>query len=130
LGWAALAVTKCFGEALAHYFAMVEGLSNIAVRIGNDELNGAGVGSDARQLSAFISVRDMNQMLEGCIEAADVQHGIVQSVSDNRFKRMDITSARELVDYRPQDDSFTLFDTDIPYRDRWYEEGDRSRSAE
>jgi uronate dehydrogenase len=130
LGWAALAVTKCFGEALAHYFAMVEGLSNIAVRIGNDELNGAGVGSDARQLSAFISVRDMNQMLEGCIEAADVQYGIVQGVSDNRFKRMDITSARELIDYRPQDDSFTLFDTDIPYRDRWYEEGDRSRSPE
>ena len=57
-------------------------------------------------MSAFISLRDMNQMFERCIEAADVQYGIVQAVSDNRFKRMDITSARELIDYRPQDDSF------------------------
>ncbi len=124
------AVTKCFGEALAHYFAMVEGLSSIAVRIGNYELNGPSVGSDARQLSAFISVRDMNQMLERCIEATDVQYGIVQGVSDNRFKRMDITSARELIDYQPQDDAFVLFNTGIPYRDRWYEEFDRTRPAE
>ena len=36
------AVTKCFGEALAHYFAMVEGLSSIVVRIGNYEGNGGG----------------------------------------------------------------------------------------
>ncbi len=124
------AVTKCFGEALAHYFAMAEGLSSIAVRIGNYELNGPSVGSDARQLSAYISVRDMNQMLERCIEATDVQYGIVHGVSDNRFKRMDITSARELIDYQPQDDAFVLFDTGIPYRDRWYEEFDRTRSAE
>jgi hypothetical protein len=109
---------------------MAEGLSSIAVRIGNYELNGPSVGSDARQLSAFISVRDMNQMLERCIEATDVQYGIVHGVSDNRFKRMDITSARELIDYQPQDDAFVLFDTGIPYRDRWYEEFDRTRSAE
>jgi NAD+ dependent glucose-6-phosphate dehydrogenase len=123
-------VTKCFGEALAHYFAMVEGLSSIAVRIGNYELNGPSVGSDARQLSAFISVRDMNQMLERCIEATDVQYGIVQGVSDNRFKRMDITSTRELIGYEPQDDAFVLFESGIDYRDRWYEEAPNRRRDE
>jgi len=118
------AVTKCFGEALCHYFSMVEGLSCIAVRIGNYEGNtpaNSGI-KDARNLSAFISIRDMNHMLEQCIETPDIQFGIVQGVSDNRFKRMDITSTRELIGYEPQDDAFVLFKTGLTYRDRWYKE--------
>ena len=35
--------------------------------------------------------------------------------------------ASELVGYAPQDDAFTRFNTGIPYRDRWYEEGNRTR---
>lgn len=128
------AVTKCFGEALCHYFAMVEGLSCIAVRIGSYENNpspaSGPVKKDARNLSAFISVRDMNHMLERCIETPDVQFGIVQGVSDNRFKRMDITSTRELIGYEPQDDAFVLFDTGISYRERWYEEAPNRRDRE
>ena len=120
-------VSKVFGEALAHYFAVTEGLSSIVVRVGSYEGNGPWENPNARQLSAFISRRDMFHMFERCIEAEDVQFGIVQAVSDNRFKRMDITSARDLVGYAPQDDAFTRFNTGIPYRDRWYEEGDRTR---
>ncbi len=32
-------VSKCFGEALAHYFAVTEGLSSIVVRVGSYEGN-------------------------------------------------------------------------------------------
>ena len=125
-------VTKCFGEALCHYFAMAEGLSCIAVRIGNYESNPTdtpGV-KDARNLSAFISIRDMNHMLERCIETPNIQFGIVQGVSDNRFKRMDITSSRELIGYEPRDDAFVLFNPGIIYRERWYEEAPHRRERE
>ncbi len=75
-----------------------------------------------RQLSAFISRRDMYHMFERCIETPDVQYAVVQAVSDNRFKRLDITSAREIVGYEPRDDAFSIYGTGIPYRSRWYEE--------
>lgn len=117
-------VAKCFGESLCHYFGTVEGLSCIAVRIGNYEANPSPNPDvkDARNLSAFISIRDMNHLLEQCIETPDIPFGIVHGVSDNRFKRLDITSTRELVNYQPQDDAFTLFDTGLIYRQRWFDE--------
>ena len=116
------AVSKCFGEALAHCFAYSEGLSTIAVRIGSYAANSDSMHADARRLSAHVSVRDMNHLLACCIDAQDVDFAIVQAVSDNRFKRMDITSTRQVVGYQPQDDAFQIFDSGIEYRERWYEE--------
>src|SRR5262245_24993001 len=50
------AVSKCFGEAVAHYFAMAEGLSSIAIRVGTFEGNHAWTETpDARNLSTFVS---------------------------------------------------------------------------
>jgi nucleoside-diphosphate-sugar epimerase len=117
-------VTKCFGEALCHYFAYTEGLSSVAVRIASYELNTNSQEADGRRLSAFISERDMNHLLERCIEEPELLFGIVQAVSDNRFKRLDISSARELVGYEPQDDAFQIFDSGVQYRQRWYDEQD------
>lgn len=119
------AVTKVFAEATAHYFAYAEGLSSIAVRIGSFEHNRAITDPNARTLSTFVSARDLSHLFVCCIEAEDVQYAIVHGVSDNRFKRMDITSTRETVGYTPQDDAFSRFDTGIKYRDRWYEEWNR-----
>ncbi|NJN84691.1 MAG: NAD(P)-dependent oxidoreductase [Caldilineaceae bacterium] len=118
---------KAFGEATAHYFAAVEGLSCLCVRIGNYQGNSDSMEADGRRLSAWISNRDMNHLFERCIETPDLQYAILQAVSDNRFKRMDITSARELVGYQPKDDSFQFFATGIQYKDRWYEEAPRQR---
>ena len=44
-----------------------------------------------------------------CVEAADVQFAIVHGISDNRFKRLDITSTRDRLEYAPQDDAFDIF---------------------
>lgn len=123
------AVSKCFGEAVAHYFAHAEGLSSIAIRVGSFEGNHPWTDPDARNLSTFVSKRDLSQLIARCIDAPDVLFAIVHGVSDNRFKRMDLTSARAVVGYAPQDDSFRLFDTGLHYRERWYQE-DPNRAEE
>lgn len=118
------AVCKAFGEATAHYFAYAEGLSSIAVRIAAYEGNRPPDQwiTDGRTLSAFVSKRDLAHLLVRCIEVEDVQFGIVHAVSDNRFKRMDITETRALVGYEPQDDAFELFKIGIENGPRWDEE--------
>ncbi len=125
--------TKGFGELMAHYFAYTEGLSCIAVRIGafgnNAGFRQNGDSVDARNLSAYISPRDLNHLFVQCIETPDVQFAVLHAVSDNRFKRIDITSTRETVNYQPQDDAFELFNVGLTNRERWYQEGKRNAKS-
>ena len=112
-------VCKCFGEAVASYFAHAEGLSSIAVRIGSYDINGDTSNwlrqqPNARHLSGYVSERDLNQLLIRCIEVPDVQFAVVHALSNNRFKRLDITSTRDLLGYAPHDDAFEIFQADLP----------------
>jgi nucleoside-diphosphate-sugar epimerase len=116
------AVTKAFGEAMAHYFAFAEGLPSIAVRVGAFERNRTIEAPDGRTLSAFVSARDLSHLLVQCVDTPDVQFAIVHGVSDNRFKRMNIDSTRAAVGYMPQDDSFQLYGPQIQDGERWYRE--------
>ena len=113
---------KAFGESTAHYFAAIEGLSCLCVRVGAYQGNTDSMEADARRLSAFISERDMNHLFERAIEVEDLPFAILHGVSDNRFKRLDIRATRELIGYEPQDNSFDFFNTGIDYRERWYAE--------
>lgn len=98
-------VSKCFGEALARYMAEKEGLSAICLRIGAFQpIEAAKDEGSIGMLDAWISQRDMNQLIEKCIDVERLQFAILHGLSDNRFKRLDITDARELVGYEPQDD--------------------------
>ena len=106
-------VSKCFGEAVAHYFAHSEGLSSIAVRIGSYDAEWFRNELTPENLSGYLSHRDLNQLLELCITTPDIPFAIVNGISNNRFKRMDLTSTRELLGYEPQDDAFEIFDTDF-----------------
>ena len=56
-------------------------------------------------LDAWVSHRDLNQLFEKSIDAEHLQFAIFHGLSDNHFKRLDISDARELVGYAPQDDS-------------------------
>jgi nucleoside-diphosphate-sugar epimerase len=114
-------VCKAFSEAAAHYFAATEGLSCIAVRIASFEADWVMRNPNARNLSTFISRRDMSQLLVRCIETPDVQFAVVHGVSDNRYKFLDMSDTKALLDYRPQDDSFRVFGIGLRYTDRWYE---------
>lgn len=99
-------VSKCFGEALGRYMAEREGLSVIALRIGAFQpAETAQAEQGLAVMDMFVSRRDLNQLLERCIDAGEhLKFAIFNGVSDNRFKRLDITDARELLGYAPQDD--------------------------
>src|SRR5688500_8432770 len=102
-------VSKCFGEALARYMAEQEGLSAIALRIGAFQPpEAAAKESGLGMLDAFVSERDLNHLIECCIDVENLKFAILHGLSDNRFKRLDISDARELVGYRPQDDATAL----------------------
>src|SRR5438552_1034917 len=94
--------TKAFGEALAAYFAHVESLSTIAVRIGwvvrLDQLN-----SDHRgNLQMVVTPADLCQLFDRCIETPDILHAVVHGVSNNAHLRLDLDSTRSLLGYEPQ----------------------------
>jgi nucleoside-diphosphate-sugar epimerase len=106
-------VSKCFGEAVAAYFAQAEGLSSIVVRIGayddGNAQNWLRTTPNVRDLAAYVSARDLHQLLVRCIEVPDLSFAIVHGLSENRFKRLDLTSTRTLLGYAPQDDAFAIF---------------------
>jgi len=98
-------VSKCFGEALARYMAEKEEVSAICLRIGafqpvEKAQDPAAVGL----MDAFVSHRDLCQLIARCIDDEQLRFAIFHGVSDNRFKRLDISDARELVGYAPADD--------------------------
>src|SRR3954469_4284945 len=98
-------VSKCFGEALARYMAEQEGISAICLRIGAFQpIENAKKESGIGMLDAWVSQRDLNQLIEKCIDVENLKFAILHGLSDNRFKRLDISDARELVGYEPQDD--------------------------
>lgn len=98
-------VSKCCAEAMGRYMAEQEGLSVIALRIGAFQSEASARRKDSiAWLDAWVSQRDLNQLIEKCIDVENVKFAILHGLSNNRFKRLDISDARELVGYEPQDD--------------------------
>jgi UDP-glucose 4-epimerase len=98
-------VSKCFGEALSRYMAEKEGVSAICLRIGAFQPHeSAESDKGVAMMDAWVSRRDLNQLIEKCIDNETLKFAIFHGLSDNRFKRLDISDARELVAYEPQDD--------------------------
>ena len=102
-------VSKCFGEALAAYHSHNNGISAICLRIGAYEFPKDFTEMNARDLSAFLHPDDFNQLLIGCIETENIKHEVLNAISDNRYKRLDITESKEKVGYAPKADGFELF---------------------
>ena len=101
--------SKCFGEAVAAAFSARHGLSSIAVRIGAYDPPWIKDDPSPLNLSAYISTRDMNQLLIRCVETPDIPFAIVHGISNNRIKRVEIAVTQRLLGYQPQDDAFALF---------------------
>ncbi len=98
-------VSKAFGEALCRYMAEQEGVSAIAIRIGAFQpIEAAQNENSYRMMDAFVSERDLDQLMHRCIDDETLRFAVFHGLSGNRFQRMDITSARELVGYAPEDD--------------------------
>lgn len=64
---------------------------------------------NTRDLSAFLHPDDFNQLLVGCIETKNIQYEVLNAISENRYKRLDITESKERVGYNPKADAFELF---------------------
>jgi len=99
-------VSKCFGEATARKFASSDGLSTIAIRIGAYEADWIKSDPSPRNLSAYLSPLDLNQLIRKCIEVEGVDFAILHGISNNRVKRLSIEKTRRLVGYEPLDDGF------------------------
>lgn len=97
--------SKAYGEALGRYFSDKKGMSVIAVRIGG--VHGHSDDDLQHQPDRFdvqVSEADITQLITLCVDAPeDVRFAIVHGISNNRFKRLDISTTRDLLGYDPED---------------------------
>ncbi|MCZ6681033.1 MAG: NAD(P)-dependent oxidoreductase [Candidatus Poribacteria bacterium] len=94
--------SKICGEAFARHFADTYGISIICLRIG--AVTRENRPTQPRHFSIWCSQRDIAQMVEKCIEAPEgVRFDIFFAVSNNKWSYRDISHAREVVGFEPQD---------------------------
>ncbi len=93
-------VSKVYGEALGRLYADKHGISVACLRIGSFRERPV----DARQLSTWISPRDMVQLVRCCIDAADYRHLVLYGVSNNTRTRWKNPHAAR-IGYAPQDNA-------------------------
>lgn len=104
--------SKVFGEAVASRFS-ADGLSGIAVRIGAYDAPWFHEHGTATDAMAYVSARDLNDLLVRCVETPDIAYAIVAGISDNARKRFDLVRTRELLGYEPRDDGFNVLGIDV-----------------
>ena len=86
-----------------------EGVEAVAVRIGAFRPPDSAEGDyGLEMMDYFVSERDMCQLLDLCIEADIDRFALVHGLSDNHFKRLDISDTRRLLGYSPVDDAAEL----------------------
>jgi len=91
--------SKAYGEALGRYYHDRHGLAVICLRIGSALVKPG----NPRALGTWISPRDLTQLTWRSIEAP-VTYGVFYGISGNTRRQWDITNARELLGYAPEDD--------------------------
>lgn len=95
-------VSKAYGEALARQYADEHGLSILSLRIGR--VNAEDRPRSTRDFSVWLSQRDVVQILERAIGApADLRSGVFFATSDNRWGYRDLTHARTVLGFVPED---------------------------
>jgi nucleoside-diphosphate-sugar epimerase len=105
--WSLYGCAKVWGEALARYYTETTDMSVICLRIAvvNEE---DGPNSEEEEL-VWCSQRDVAQMVERCIQAPpELKFDIFNVVGTHHLGFRDISHAREVVGFEPQDsaDSF------------------------
>lgn len=102
--------TKVWGEGVASSYSSSTGLSCLCLRFGwvVDRDNPA-IQLGAHYLDITATYEDIAQFITKAIEAPEsVKYGVFHGISNNRYKRLDITSSREVLGYDPQDDGFEI----------------------
>ncbi len=103
--------SKVFGEAVASRYS-AEGLSGIAVRIGAYDAPWFHEDGTATDAMAYVSTRDLNDLLVRCVETPNISYAVVAGISNNARKRFDLVRTRQLLGYEPRDDGFRVLGID------------------
>jgi uronate dehydrogenase len=95
---------KAFGEALGRLYAERHGVRVLCLRIAN--FNGQDEPGRFYEpgLSRWLSPRDMAQLTWRCIETEGVSFGVFYGVSGGGEKKFDLSNAKALLGYAPEDD--------------------------
>jgi nucleoside-diphosphate-sugar epimerase len=94
--------SKVWGEALAHMYSEIHGISCICLRIGWVVAEDRPLNTWA--LSQWCSQRDIAQLVERCVTAPEtVRFDVFYGVSINPYPLVDIEHARQVLGYEPQD---------------------------
>jgi len=112
-------VSKAFGEALGRYYSDNFNMRVICVRIGtvraDDDPCASSVAEHSgwlplskeqkyeRLRATWLSQRDCAQLLATCVDRDDVKWAVVYGVSGNPRQFWDISHARKVLGYEPQD---------------------------
>ena len=94
-------VTKCFAEATGRLYADKAGLEVICLRIGFFRDRPL----EERHLAVWISHADTARLVRCAIEAPNIRYEVVYGVSNNTRRFWDLTRAREVLGYEPQDNA-------------------------
>ena len=94
--------SKAWGEAAARQYVDSSDLSFLCLRIGRVTEEDRPL--SAREYCTYCSQRDIARMIELCIEApADLHFDIFFVLSDNKWAFRDISHARDVLGFVPQD---------------------------
>ncbi len=102
-------VSKCYGEALCSLYATQHGMSCVSLRIGAFEPSDGPPLETKRDLSAWLSHRDATHLIDRAIQAEIDGSFVAHGISNNRFRRLDLTETCKVLGYAPQDDAFSTF---------------------
>jgi nucleoside-diphosphate-sugar epimerase len=102
--------TKAWGEAVASVYAEQHGLSAICLRFGwvisRDDPR---LRADHPYIDIALTYEDLAKLVIASIDAPDkLRFCVFHGTSDNRWKRLDISDARTVLGYAPEDDAFVL----------------------
>ena len=108
-------VSKVFGESLGAYYAYQQNIEVIAIRIGAFQYQQEYSQLSSRDLSAWSEPVDVCSLLINSIETDlnDEPFVIAHGISNNRFKRLDITETKKSLGYEPKSDAFEVWETDF-----------------
>ncbi len=96
------ASSKVFNESLCRTFAYSHGMSCLGVRIG--WVVGEDSVPNVRSEDIWCSQRDIAGLIEACVEAPeDLQFDIFYGMSNNRYRWVDLTNARQKLGWEPRD---------------------------
>lgn len=102
--------TKVWGEGVASSYACSTNLSCISLRFGwvVDRDNPA-IQPEHKYLDIVFTYEDLTNLVAGAIDAPDdLKLGIFHGISNNQWKRLDITESIRQLGYKPQDDAFAI----------------------